>query len=98
MRRKMHLDVLHGATEAGALQVSPSDRCILCPAGKNKIRKDDAAIRIRDFADVSVDPIMIHRRCLEAVLATAVDDRPKMLTRFEQYRAKLAEELGLTLA
>lgn len=91
-RRNLHLDVLHGASESGHLQVSPTDRCILCPPGKNKIRKDDAAIRIRDFADVSMDPIMVHRRCMENVLGSSVDDRPKMRTRFQRYRDDLADD------
>lgn len=73
-------------------KVTSKDRCNLCKKG---FKRTDAVIRSRDLKRFSESPLMIHRRCMENLLAESVDDEAKDQEKFERYRKDIADKYGI---
>lgn len=77
-------DVVRGTEVTG--------RCNLC---KKAFKKSDAIIQISDVANFADDPCLIHRRCMEDLLSSSIDDAPKEKQKFEEYRREIADKYGI---
>jgi hypothetical protein len=87
-RSLFDVDVVH-ATQANVLD---SARCLIC---KKAYKKTDAVIRSRNLKEPSTPAQTMHRRCVEALLSSSVEDVPKENVKFERYRQQVADKHGI---
>jgi hypothetical protein len=87
-RQKVTIDVVH-ATQANVLD---SARCQICGG---RYSKTDAVIRTRDLNSPHNPAKTIHRRCMEDLLSSSVEDVPKEQSKFEKYRQQVADKHGI---
>jgi hypothetical protein len=69
-------------------------KCNLCRKG---FKKSDAVIQVDDVANFADDPTLFHRRCMEDLLSSSIDDEPKEQAKFERYREEIADKYGIEI-
>lgn len=80
------------AGTGGLRTVSNYSRCAICG---QRFKATDAAVRVRNHT--TLDETDIHRRCMLQLLEGSVEDATVAANKFEAYRAKVAENLGIEL-
>jgi hypothetical protein len=87
-RSKISTDVVYAVHG----KLLDSARCSIC-GGKYKVT--DAVVRTRDLSTPSAKATSTHRRCMEDLLSSSVEDQPIEQSKFEKYRQQVADKNGI---